>query len=160
MNVWACVERVPASWQSIDVALYHVIEEDYDLVDAKLRITVASQKKSLFMVHHQPEHNPWVCVQEIDFLKGEDTDEWEDDEFGKVRRDDFTTVQIPQNILQEGDYCVKVELVTPSNANKFSRGYSWEGIGITQHAAPETIAQMQVSVEHVETIRRSFEFQY
>lgn len=117
MNVWACVERVPASWQSIDVALYHVIEEDYDLVDAKLRITVAPQNKSLFMIHHQPEQNPWVCVKEIDFFKAEDTDEWEDDKFGKVRRDDFATVQIPKKILQEGDYCVKVELVTPPNTN-------------------------------------------
>lgn len=99
------------------MALYHVIDEDFDLVDAKLRITVASQKHSLFMLDYHPEHNPWVCVKEIDFFKAEDTDEWEDDEFGKVRRDDFATVQIPQNILKDGDYCVKVEVVTPSNTN-------------------------------------------
>lgn len=139
MNPWACVERVPRSWSSIDIAIYHVIEEDFDLVDAKLRIIVAPQSSGLRMIHHKKDENPWKCVREINFFKAEDTDEWEDEEFGKVRRDEFATVHVPESIRQCGDYCVKVELVTPSDTNRFSRGYSWEGIGITQHAAPETI---------------------
>ena len=98
MNVWACVEKVPASWQSIDVALYHVIEEDFDLVDAKLRIIVAPQSSGLHMIHHKEAEDPWYCVKVVDFFKAEDTDEWEDEEFGKVRRDEFATVQIPENI--------------------------------------------------------------
>ena len=41
MEVWAAAEHVPASWEEVDVALYHVYHDSFDLIDARIRIKVA-----------------------------------------------------------------------------------------------------------------------
>jgi len=41
MEVWAAAEHVPAIWEEVDVALYHVYHDSFDLIDARIRIKVA-----------------------------------------------------------------------------------------------------------------------
>ena len=39
--VWTAAEHIPASWTKLNVALYHIYHEGFDLVTARLVIRVA-----------------------------------------------------------------------------------------------------------------------
>mmetsp|Transcript_6237 Transcript_6237/g.7440 ORF Transcript_6237/g.7440 Transcript_6237/m.7440 type:complete len:128 (-) Transcript_6237:2240-2623(-) len=45
MNVWAAAECIPSSYGEVDVALYHVYHDEFDLIDARIVIKVAPQSK-------------------------------------------------------------------------------------------------------------------
>ena len=46
-------------------------------------------------------------------------------------REHIATVTIPEDITKAGNYCLKLEVVGENN--EFKRGYSFEGIGLTEH---------------------------
>ena len=157
VNVWACVEHVPVSWDKVDVALSHVIEDNFDLVDARIKISVAPQKKGLWLKNptKNAEMAIWHEVADIDFNQHEllDIDKRPEELFDVLARDEVATVEIPAAIREQGPYCLKVEVCTSNPESElFSRGYQWEGIGITRHAQPEAVVNMKVQVSHYERI--------
>jgi len=60
INLWAVAEFVPAKWKKVDVALYHVVTDDYDLVDARVIIKAAPQKSG--EVLRDSNHADWIEV--------------------------------------------------------------------------------------------------
>ena len=54
----------------------------------------------------------------------------ENDETETLRREAITTIQVPKEITSQGNYCIKLEVVTESE--EYSRGWSFEGFSITQ----------------------------
>jgi len=41
INVWAAAESIPQSFAEVEVALYHVYHDEFDLVNARIVIKVA-----------------------------------------------------------------------------------------------------------------------
>ena len=88
MRVRATAEFVPTSWSKIDIALYHMYGESFDLVDARILITVAPQS----LGEGLNEESNWHQVYDDEFPTEDDK------ETESLIRENITTVDIPDEI--------------------------------------------------------------
>ena len=121
LNVWAAAEYVPKSWTKIDIALYHLYHDTFDLADARLCIKVASQSVGEGL----KEDTSWKVVYNEEFP----TDDGKETE--RVIREKVATVTIPDEITDLGHYCIKLEIY--ENGQDWKRGWSFEGFGVVEH---------------------------
>lgn len=119
--VWAAVEHIPADWTQVNVALYHVYHDSFDMEGAQFTIKVATQKQVLEEKTGLIGHTE---VYTADFPL-DDAKETE-----KLIREQVATITVPDNI-QGSSYCLIFEVV--ASGDDYKRGWSFEGVGITKH---------------------------
>ena len=93
--------------------------EEFDFPDVKLVIDCVSQSA----IHYAPSEH-WVKVYEEDF-PGVD-----DKASGEMIRDQVATVEIPDEIRENGRYAVRVWITAQTDSTK--QGWTFEGVGVTR----------------------------
>ena len=115
----ATAEHVPKSWTKIDIALYHGMHVGCDIESTNFQVVLQSQFRT------EAGLDEWKGVH-ISQLS-----EYTPEEKEKLVRHHCVTIEIPEDILEEGAYSVQVRIW--EHGGGWKSGWFWQGFGITPH---------------------------
>ena len=122
MNCWAVVEQVPQMWNSIDLYMLHIYYDNFDLVNASIVVKVAPMS----LGEELKEGGKWHEIYNKAFP------EPDADILNKPIRQKIATLDIPDEIIDQGHYCVQLNVITEFTNEVYNRGWGFEGISVTK----------------------------
>jgi len=108
MDPKSFVEHIPANWTVVDVAMYHCYDTRCNLREANFNIYVASMSRL-------EEKGCWEKIWDRPAGNGNNMKKDE------IIREHFVTLSIPEAILMQGPYCIKVSNV--ANSGNWKSGW-------------------------------------